>query len=188
MGDTLGTGIFGRFVERRAEQADLDEVVEVAGLEAGVLPVVGEAQELRAPLGQGVLPPQLPDDRERENRGRRAPAFRAESRQLAEIGVQPEPVRDAAVQAEPERRGQEVTVESIIRFACVGADPDRTRQLLPADRAALGTCPRCSSIQSSGSLLNDGIRIGGPRLGGADVKETGLFVSVGLEIRRALSA
>lgn len=36
----------GRFVQRRAQQTDLDEVVEVTGLERGVLAMVAEAQQL----------------------------------------------------------------------------------------------------------------------------------------------
>ena len=36
----------GGLVQRRAQQSDLREVVEVPGLQRGVLPVVGEAQEL----------------------------------------------------------------------------------------------------------------------------------------------
>ena len=40
-----------RAEECRAQQPDLDEVVEVAGLERGVLAVVGEAQELAGGSG-----------------------------------------------------------------------------------------------------------------------------------------
>ncbi len=50
-------------VQGRAQQADLDEVVEVARLEAGVLAIVGEAQQLACPLGQGRLAAQLSNGR-----------------------------------------------------------------------------------------------------------------------------
>ena len=74
------TGISGRLVQRRPQQADLDEVVKVARLEAGILSVIGEAQELTGTLGQISLAPEFPDGRERQDRRRRAPPLGAECR------------------------------------------------------------------------------------------------------------
>lgn len=46
----VGASVLGGLVEGGPQQADSDEVVEVAGLERGVLAVVGEAEQL---LGGG---------------------------------------------------------------------------------------------------------------------------------------
>ena len=51
VGQPVGPGVADRLVEGRSQEADLDEVVEVAGLEAGVLAVVGEGEELAGPAG-----------------------------------------------------------------------------------------------------------------------------------------
>jgi hypothetical protein len=45
--------------------------------------------------------------------------------QLAEVGASAEAVGDAAMEAEAERRRQEVAVEAVVRVACVRADTDR---------------------------------------------------------------
>ena len=53
----------GRPVQRRAHQADQHEVVEMAGLQAGVLAVVGERQELAGVVVEVRCGPQCPHDR-----------------------------------------------------------------------------------------------------------------------------
>src|SRR5262249_47343092 len=103
--------------------------------------------------------------------------------QLAEIGDQSEPVRDAAVQAEPERCRQEMTLESIIRLVGVAADSDRTRELLPtggphANRRLMVFEPVV------GESVQDGLRIGWLRLQGADMEKAGVASLVVLKIRQ----
>ena len=91
-----------RPIDGRAQQADLDEVVEVAGLERGVLAVIGKAQELARAVGDSLHVLETEDGGEAEDGGRGAAAFRAE---LAELGVVrglPKAVRDAAGGAEAE--------------------------------------------------------------------------------------
>src|SRR5205085_1090012 len=46
VGDALVVSPLHRTVDRRAQQADLDEVVEMPRLERRVLPIVSEAEEL----------------------------------------------------------------------------------------------------------------------------------------------
>ena len=88
--------------EGRAEHGDLDEVVEVAGLQRSVLAVVGEAEEL-ACIGEEILVgSQAAQGGEREKRGCRAPPLRAEGRELGEIGPLASPVAHAAGEAEEE--------------------------------------------------------------------------------------
>ena len=53
----------GRPVQRAADLGHLDEVVEVPGLQAGVLPVVDEGQQLARLVGQVRPGAQAPDDR-----------------------------------------------------------------------------------------------------------------------------
>ncbi|TFE69316.1 hypothetical protein A7Q09_05340 [Methylacidiphilum sp. Yel] len=44
--DSWGGGLLGCAVQRSTEESHLHEIVEVTGLERGVLPVVGEAQNI----------------------------------------------------------------------------------------------------------------------------------------------
>ena len=115
MGEAIGARAAAtRGIDGRAQQADLDEVVEVTGLERGVLPVVGEAQELAGAVGDAldVLAGRGWSTRLRM-RGRRAAAFRSKLAQLGEVGGLPEAVRDAAGRAEAEGRREEGAIRSL---------------------------------------------------------------------------
>ena len=46
MPQTLGARVFHRLVDGAAQQAKLDEIVEMSGLQRGILAIVGEAQQL----------------------------------------------------------------------------------------------------------------------------------------------
>jgi hypothetical protein len=134
----------GGLVERRAQQADLDEVVEVAGLQRGVLAVVGEAEDLAPGLLHPVDPAQVVEGAEAEDVGRGAAAARPEAGELGEVRAQPGPVGDAAGEAEAERRREERRLDPG-RVADPGAvDADRGRQvpaLRFADRARVRVEP-----------------------------------------------
>ena len=75
-----------RPVQRRAQQADLDEVVEVARLEGRVLAVVGEREELARLRVERRVGAQRAHRGKPEDRGRRAASAGAERGQLAEVG------------------------------------------------------------------------------------------------------
>src|SRR5690606_36599264 len=96
-------------VQGAAELGDLREAVEVAGLEAGVLPVVDEREQLAGDLGQLPYGHRLEavDDAAAEHRDRRAPSLLVQPGELAEVVAARLLVRDAAAQAEAERRGHE---------------------------------------------------------------------------------
>ena len=61
-------GVLDGFEECRAQEADFDEVVEVPGLKARVLSIVGKAQQLARPVGRRALPTQLVNGRQRQDR------------------------------------------------------------------------------------------------------------------------
>ena len=113
--------VLGRLVQRRAQQGHLGEVVEVPGLQRGVLPVVGEAQEL-AGLGLEVAVALQFDERpDRQDRGGRASVVDAERRQLGALGALALGVGDAAGGLEAE---QEVPADQRRRHALpFGDDP-----------------------------------------------------------------
>ncbi len=91
-------------VQSAAHQPDLHEIVEVPGLQGGVLPVVGERQHLAGLLGQILLPPQGSNQAGGQHRRGRAAAFRAEAGQLREVLLPRRLIRHPAAQAEPQRR------------------------------------------------------------------------------------
>lgn len=125
-------GADGRRVERAPQQADLDEVVEVPGLEGGVLAVVGEAEDLLRPVVQAAGP-QVPDGGQAEDRRGRTPALRPQGRELAEVGQLAGVVRHPAAQAEPERGVDEVPPYRplvVRRHPPVGGHAQRDREVL----------------------------------------------------------
>ena len=93
-----------RPVQRRAQQGDLREVVEVARLQGGVLAVVGEAQKLARFRGEVAAALQLDERAHREDRGGGAPVVHAEGRQLEALRSLAPRVGDPArgLQAEQE--------------------------------------------------------------------------------------
>src|SRR5208282_2643848 len=121
--DSFGTGCQRGLVERRAKQADLDEVVEMASLERGILAVVGEAEQLlRVLLERGILLEHA-DDRKAQDRRGGAPAAAGESCQPAEIRIStPGPVRDRTVLAESKWSGREEEIEAGRVDVSVGTD------------------------------------------------------------------
>lgn len=70
--------------QRAAQHEDLHEVVEMARLEARVLSVVGEGQELLGPLVE-IGAGQVLERGQREDRGRGTPALAGQPRQLREL-------------------------------------------------------------------------------------------------------
>ena len=103
-----GRGLHGG-VQGAAELGDLDEVVEVTGLQAGVLPIVDKGQQLTGiggelgwrDLAQGA------DQARRQHRHRRAAALGVQGDQLGEVPAPSLLVADLAGQAERERRRDE---------------------------------------------------------------------------------
>ena len=88
--DAFGTGLRDGGVEAAADEGHLHEVVEVAGLEGGVLAVVGEAQEL---LGAGLELALLLEVGDEACRDERRSAGTAAETDLAENG----PISTAAL-------------------------------------------------------------------------------------------
>ena len=83
-------------VKARAQEADLDEVIEVPGLERRVLPIVREAEQLaRLGIELAVLP-QLPHCGEPKHGRRSAAPPGAQRAQLAEVGALRRPVGHTA--------------------------------------------------------------------------------------------
>ena len=148
-------------VQRRAQQGDLHEVVEVARLEGGVLAVVGEAQELARLRGQVPVALQLDERAHREDRGGGAPVVHAEGGQLEALGSLAPGVGHPAggLQAE-----QEVAVDqgggrsfALRDDAPGGVGEDRLRDL-PAGR---GSDP----LHTLGGRLLERLRQAGERRG-----------------------
>src|SRR2546421_10457331 len=85
---SLRSGLFHRAIECRAKKADFNKIVEVTGLERGILPIIGKAEHLR--LDGRSVPilasfPKMADSRETQNRGRSAAPLRTERSQLAKV-------------------------------------------------------------------------------------------------------
>src|SRR5690606_15298592 len=84
----------------------LDEVVQVTGLEAGVLPVVDEGEQLAGLFAEPTVIPLLPQasqDAGADDRHGRAAALAGERGELGEILAPALLVRDPAPQTEAER-------------------------------------------------------------------------------------
>ena len=84
---TIRPGVEGGGVQCAAQLTDLDEVVEVPRLQAGVLPVVHEREQL-ARLGRKVAArhlPQRPHHRRADQGHRTGPAFGVKGGQLGEV-------------------------------------------------------------------------------------------------------
>jgi hypothetical protein len=86
---------------------DLDEVVEVSRLQAGVLPVVHEGQQLLRSVGQFGLLAQASNDADADQRDSGAATLGGEGRELGEILNAQLFVRHPAAQAEPKGSRQE---------------------------------------------------------------------------------
>src|SRR5579875_1862125 len=69
IGQTRTAVVFCRAIERRSNQPDVQEIVEVRCLQRGVLAVIGEAEQLLRPLRHTRIAAQSPNDLGRENRG-----------------------------------------------------------------------------------------------------------------------
>ena len=85
-------------VQRRSQQSDLDEVVEVPRLERRVLPVIREAEELARVLRERLVGAQTPDRRQPEDRRCARASARSERCELPEVTRLPAAVGDAAAQ------------------------------------------------------------------------------------------
>ena len=116
-------------VQRRAQKGDLGEVVEMPGLQRGVLPVVGEAQQLSRFGRQRVLALQFDEGANREDRRRRASVVDAQRAQLGLLRTLVAGVRHPAgrLQAKQEVAGNERR-RNAVPFgddAARGVDEDR---------------------------------------------------------------
>ena len=165
VGETVTAGLGGGAVQRGAEHADLDEVVEVAGLERGVLAVVGEGQQLPRDRIEGFLVAQRADRREREQTRGGAAAAGAEGAELAEVTRLATAVFDPAREAEAERRGHVRHAQPAGAFRAVGLHVDDRWQVLaavtPDALAAIGEVLE----PGVGDAAFLGLGIVGPRIG-----------------------
>lgn len=120
-------GVQRRPVQRPAQLGDLHEVVEVARLEGGVLPVVDEGEELARLLVQSLLRHRLqrPHDGRRDERGRRRTALLVQRGQLGEVTAARLLVRHPAVQAEEEGGRNEGGLQLALALLTVRVDGDR---------------------------------------------------------------
>jgi len=135
--DALLTRLHGRPVQRPSKLGDLHEVVEVARLERGILPVVDEREQLACLGAQRLLRhrPQETDDRRRHQRRCRGTSLLVERRQLGEVPAADLLIAHPAVQAEPERRRNERGLKLPLALDAVRIDADRDRELRPVVRA-----------------------------------------------------
>ncbi len=179
--ESVGAGLGRGLVERRPQQADLHKVVEVSGLERGVLAVVGEAQQLAGLGRQRGVGPQAAHGREAEHGGGGAAAFGAKRGQLGEVGLALATVGHPAEQAEAERGrdppGQDAALVELAAtahrhgfgevFGVAALDPRAVCRLLqPVLREA----------------IDDLVRVVGPRIGGAEVEEARRRRGLGLMV------
>ena len=121
-------------VQRGPQHRHLHEVVEVGGLQRGVLAVVGERQQLAGLGAQRPRLPEAPDGGQRHDGGGGGPAPGAQLGQPAEVGAPGVGVRHPAVEAEPERGRDPVSRDR-------GPEPAaeaRTRTRGPAGRLFAG--------------------------------------------------
>ena len=86
-----------------AQQAHPDEIVKMPRLQRGILPVIGEAEQLLC-AGEQVRAAHLIDGRDRDQRGRRAAPLAAEASELAKVVLVAPRVDRPAAQASQERR------------------------------------------------------------------------------------
>jgi hypothetical protein len=168
-------------VEAGSDEAEADEVVEVPGLEGGVLAVVGEAQQLARARSEAAGVPEVAEGGQREQRRGGAPALGAERAELAEVGLLPGVVGDAAGRTEQERGADEVCGEVALALDAELRDDDALREVL----LALG-----ADLQLALVVLEPGLREGaqqggrvvaGPGGLGVDVEIAGLAL-VGVEL------
>ena len=102
-----GRAIFGQgAINGRTKQGHLDKIIEVTGLERGVLPVVGETEKFAGALLHIGLAAQFGHGGEAQQRGSRTAPLAGETGQLAEITLAPG-IDRAAVEAGEERLGEE---------------------------------------------------------------------------------
>ena len=148
--EAVRAGIVQCAEKARADEAHEEEVVEVAGLERGVLAVVGEAEELSRVAVQSrpaaVHPAQNAAD---EYGGRRAAALRRERGEAGAVACRAA-LRVAAAEAEAEPAGQEPH-----RRPRTGAPVGRDLEAPGARIAVVGLDPRVAG----GGQLDPGLRI-----------------------------
>ncbi len=135
LGDGLGevvvaqpllTGPHRGLVQGAAQLRHLGEVVEVPGLERGVLPVVDEGEQLAGLLAQALLRHRAQGlhDRRGDQRGRRGTPFLVQGGQLGEVAAAGLLVGDLAVHTEQERRRDERRGQPLARLVPVGIHDD----------------------------------------------------------------
>lgn len=138
-------------VDGRAKQRDLHEVVEVARLQRGVLPVVREAHELPGGLVHVALAPQIAHRGEGLEGGRRAAALAAQPGQLAKVVPVPPGIDDPAVETSQKGTRQEPARGSVgIRFCAylpTGADGKAAGEELGEVRFGIGPVPGLAVVE-----------------------------------------
>ena len=151
MRDAGRTCLFYGSVQRRPQQADLDEVVEVTGLQRSVLAVVAEGQQFLLVGVDGRIGQQRTHCRSRENRRGRAPTAGAERCELCIVTALTRRVGDAATQTEAERRRHEPRCRSTHLKPTHRVDGRTYRELL----AVVPLDPRVASSRFLDPLLGD---------------------------------
>ena len=104
----LRRGVADGGQEGATQEQDLHKVVKMAGLQRGVLSVIGKPQEflgLRVEC-HGVVE-QIPQCGHGQHRRRRAAALAAQGRQLGQVTAHGAVVGDTTLQAKPERAREE---------------------------------------------------------------------------------
>src|SRR5699024_7780007 len=128
MADTFLTGFGQGPVQAGTQLNDLHEVVEVSGLERGVLTIVDEGEQFAGLLGQGTFRNRVEgaDHGSGDQGGGRGSSFLAERRQLGEVlGATFGLVTDPAMQTEVEGPGDEGRLQYAPPFDPVHIDGDR---------------------------------------------------------------
>lgn len=140
--------------------------IEMTRLQRGVLPVVGEAEDLLRPRRQSVhIAEQIAQRGQGEHCRGRASAFGAEAGQLGEVASHRGVVVDVAVEAEPEGPGDDPAGQSAIALRAEGIGLEGQRRLtavvwLQAGFAPLEGQPLFRKGFLDGCRLKRPVRIG----------------------------
>src|SRR5664280_2442145 len=104
-----------RSVQRAAQLRHLDEVIEMPGLQAGILSVVDEREQLARAGGKFVRidTPQGADNRPAQDADRAGPALGVEGGELGEVVAADLLIRHAAAHTERERGRDKPRLESL---------------------------------------------------------------------------
>ena len=127
--DAFGTGLRDGGVEAAADEGHLHEVVEVAGLEGGVLAVVGKAQELLCAGLELALFLEVGDEARGDERRGTGTAAETDLAEHWPVSTAALVVRDATGRAELERARYEEAGEAVWVGVAVDRDALQLRNL-----------------------------------------------------------